>query len=152
MSLETDVDTLARVPLFAELTGDQLRLLAFGSERTSLGRGDTLFRRGDQASSGFVVTDGSIELIGIGEPAPTETCGVGCLIGELPLFVETKRKVTAVATERSTAVVLTRQLMRRMLDEYPSVAAQFHAKVAGRLMGTIGELRRVQGMLERGDR
>ena len=49
MSLDRDIALLSRVPLFAELTTEQLRLLAFSAVRLELSPGQVLFREGTLA-------------------------------------------------------------------------------------------------------
>ena len=149
MSLESDIDLLARVPLFSDLGGDHLRLLAFSSLRHDFAGGAVLFKRGDAARSGFALASGAVELA-IGEGAARrviETCGAGCLIGELPLFVDSTRRATATAVQPVSAFEITRQVMTRMLGEYPDLAALLHRRLEGRLRGTIADLRRVRASL-----
>lgn len=146
MSLDSEVDLLSRVPVFVDLDADQLRLIAFGAGRIDLTTGQTLFQRGDPAASGFLVTSGSITLLA-DRDGSTHTCVTGDLIGELPLFVETRRKVTATAAEPSSVREISRVLVRRMLGEYPEIAARLHQRMSGRLMGTIAELKQVRETL-----
>ena len=149
MSLEGDIELLGRVPLFADLPQDNLRLLAFSSVRRDLVAGEILFRKGDVGRSGFVVSYGVIELAtGLGgEGGVRERCNRGYLIGELALFVDTKRPADARATNVSTVMEISRQIMQRMLSEYPSSARKLHAKLAERVSGTIGDLQRVRQSL-----
>ena len=147
MSLERDIDLLSRIALFSDLSGDQLRLIAFSSARRDMDAGQHLFLKGDPAVSAFVVAAGSFGLSTPLAPDVVETCGAGQIIGELALFVESKRRLTATAKEPSGVVEITRQLMRRMLTEYPDLAAKLHARLSDRLMGTVDDLQRVQERL-----
>jgi CRP-like cAMP-binding protein len=148
LSLEKDVDLLAQVGLFSDLAEDQLRLLAFSAVRHELIAGRELFRRGEPARSGFVVSRGVITVsVDDALPPINERCEAGCLIGERALFVDSKRRVTATATEDSEALEITRPSMTRMLNEYPSIAVAFHRRLAARLGATIGELERVKHAL-----
>src|SRR3954447_3349852 len=99
MSLETDIALLRAIPLFAELPTDQLRLIAFSAVRLELAEGQVLFREGTKAISGFVVLSGAVELIsGEGDKKkPATRCEAGALIGEVALFIETRRPATATA-------------------------------------------------------
>ncbi|MCW5696942.1 MAG: cyclic nucleotide-binding domain-containing protein [Bauldia sp.] len=153
MSLESDIKLLSEVPLFDDLAGDQLRLLAFSANRRDLVNGEILFREGEEAGGGYVVVFGTIELsTGAGEARRMlERAGPGCLIGELPLFIATRRRSTATAAGVATVLDISRPAMRRMLEEYPRVASSLHKRLAERVNTTIGELRRVQAMLRRGD-
>lgn len=153
MSLETDIKLLSEVPLFDDLAGDQLRLLAFSANRRELVNGEILFREGDDAGGGYVVVSGTIELFAANgeERRLLERCGPGCLIGELPLFIATKRRSSASASGTATVLDISRPAIRRMLEEYPRVATSLHRRMGERVNATISELRRVQAMLRRGD-
>lgn len=150
MSLERDIALLARIPLFSELSTEQLRLLAFSAVRTSLSPGQTLFREGAVAGSGYVVVYGAVELTTGPEDHPTVlvTCEQGSLIGELALFIETKRRATATAIVSTEVLDIDRKLVSRMLSEYPHVATRLRRILAARLNATIAELGRVQQVLD----
>lgn len=149
MSLEGDIELLSRVPLFTDLSQDNLRVLAFSSVRRDLVAGEILFNKGDVGSSGYVVSYGVIELAtGLGgQGGVRERCNRGFLIGELALFVDTKRPADARATNVSTVMEISRQVMRRMLIEYPDTARLLHARLAERLAGTMSDLQKVRQSL-----
>ena len=150
MSLERDITLLARIPLFSELSTEQLRLLAFSAVRLNLSPGQVLFREGTLAGSGYVVVFGALEL-SVGHGGRREvltTCEQGSLIGELALFVETKRPATATAIVSSEVLDIDRKLVTRMLNEYPHVATRLRRTLANRLTATVGELGRIQTLLE----
>ena len=150
MSLERDISLLARIPLFSELSTEQLRLLAFSAVRLNLSPGQVLFREGTLAGSGYVVVYGAIELsVGhAGKRQVMTTCEQGSLIGELALFIETKRPATATAVISTEVLDIDRKLVTRMLSEYPHVAQRLRRILAGRLTSTIADLSRVQTLLD----
>ncbi len=150
MSLDRDIALLARVPLFAELTTEQLRLLAFSAVRLELSPGQVLFREGTTAGSGYVVAFGGVEM-SIGQGGKRKvvmTCEAGSLIGELALFIETKRPATATAVVSTEVLDIDRKLVTRMLNEYPHVAVRLRKTLAGRLTATIAELGKIQQTLD----
>jgi CRP-like cAMP-binding protein len=77
----------------------------------------------------------------------SESCGPGYLIGELTLFVESKRRATATATVASGALEITRSTMVRLLREYPAIGAAVHKRLAERLTETMDDLERVRHTL-----
>ena len=153
MSLDRDMALLARVPLFTELGNEHLRLLAFSAVRTELLVDQMLFREGSPATSGFVVASGELELsTGQGRNRQVLlTCGVGSLVGEIALFVETRRPATATAVKHSEVLEINRAMVVRMLNEYPHVAMRLRATLAERLRATVGELNQVRQSLSRID-
>jgi CRP-like cAMP-binding protein len=154
MSLDRDNTLLSRVPLFAELSTEQLRLLAFSAVRLELSPGQILFRENAAALSGYVVSYGGLELT-IGEGAARRivaTCEGGSLVGELALFVDTRRPATATAIVSTEVLEIDRKLVTRMLNEYPHVALRLRATLADRLAATVNELTRVRQALMEIDR
>lgn len=131
MSLESDIAVLAEIPLLAGLSGDQLRLLAFGAEHRRLRAGEILFREGARADAGFVVVKGTVGLVAgrPGHEKPVARTGPGTLLGELALLTETRRPATATAETDCDVIRITRTLFRRMLDEYPEIAHALHGKL-----------------------
>ncbi len=131
MSLESDMDVLGEVPLFAGLTRDQLRLLAFGAEHRQLRAGEILFRAEARADAGFVVAGGTVHLVE-GEGAQRRVGALaerGTLLGELALLVETRRPLTALAATDCDLIRIPRPLFRRMLTEYPEIAVALEARL-----------------------
>jgi len=150
MSLDRDIALLSRIPLFSELSTEQLRLLAFSAVRLELSPGQVLFREGATAMSGYVVSFGGIEM-SHGHGAKRRiltTCEAGSLIGETALFIETRRPATATAIVSCEVLEIDRKLITRMLNEYPHVALKLRATLANRLTATVAELGRIERMLD----
>ena len=149
MSLDGDIALLKRVPLFGELPTEQLRLIAFSAVRLDLVPGQVLFREKANANCGYIVSSGVLELT-VGEGKTRElmaTCEAGSLVGEIALFVETKRPVTATAMIASQVIEIDRKLITRMLNEYPHIAVRLRATLADRLSATVAELGKVRQAL-----
>ena len=131
MSLESDMEVLSEVPLFQELSRDQLRLLAFGAEHRLLRAGEILFRAEARADAGFVVASGEVHLVeGEGEARQIAmTVGRGTLLGEMALMADTRRPSSAVTATDCDFIRISRPLFRRMLQEYPEIAALMHQRI-----------------------
>lgn len=133
MSIEDDIAFLERVPTFALLGRDALRILAIGAESRYVHNGEVLFTAGDTADAGYVVQEGSFKLKTNGGSAAGDMTVVrGALIGELALFSETMRPVTAVAAEPSTVVRVSRSLFLKMLEGFPDAAVRLRDHLAVR--------------------
>jgi CRP-like cAMP-binding protein len=150
MSLDSDISLLSRISLFGELNAEQLRLLAFSAVHREIRPDEVLFREGDDAQSGFLVSSGEIQLTrGEGRDKKVlATCEAGCLIGEIALFINTKRPATATAGRLTDVMEINRALVTRMLNEYPHVALRLRAAMAQRLTATVGELGKVKQALD----
>jgi CRP-like cAMP-binding protein len=153
MSLDSDIALLNRVPLFGDLPTEQLRLIAFSAVRLDLVPGQVLFREGTRAACGYVVSSGKLELtVDTGKtPEVVAAVEAGALIGEVALFVETRRPATATAVAPSQVIEIDRKLITRMLNEYPHIAIRMRATLADRLTATVFELGKVRQALARID-
>jgi CRP-like cAMP-binding protein len=148
MTLDNDIALLRRVPLFADLPTEEIRLLAFSAVRLDLAADQVLFREGARANSGYVIAAGGIRLTVGPKRKVVANCETGALIGELALLVETRRPATATATVASQVLELDRKLIVRMLSEYPEVAVKWREILSERLLSTVTDLGKVRGTLK----
>jgi CRP-like cAMP-binding protein len=145
MGLEDDIGKLARVPAFAEIEPEALRLIAFSAETRILRAGDVLFRRDEISNDGFVVLAGSIAMDASGDGAVTaRIVRPPALIGDLALLTQTRRPATAIAREPSTVLRISRLLFRRVLNEFPDSAERLRQSLGARLLQFTGELASVR--------
>ncbi len=126
------------MPLFSQLQGDQLRLVAFGAERRSISAGQELFRERSPAESAFIVARGRFDLYATdrdGQVSRQRSVGAGTLLSELALVTMVERKFTAVAAEDSETLKITRSLFERLLEEYPDVGRVIEARIRENIAG-----------------
>jgi CRP-like cAMP-binding protein len=145
LSLDDDIRIIASAQIFDALHTEQLRLLAFGSERLRFSKGRTIFREDDRADCGFVIASGHIDLMRTvgGELKPVKTVGPGAIIGEMAMLTDTNRLTSAVAQTDCEVIRINRSLFHRMLTEYPETAANIHRDILERLkefLDNIGTL------------
>ncbi|MDI7862394.1 cyclic nucleotide-binding domain-containing protein [Rhizobiaceae bacterium n13] len=136
MALSDDIRLLANVPLFSGLGEDQLRLIAFGAERRHLASGQTLFREKSPAECAYVVASGDVALNATGRSGKSEVAGhagPGTLLSELAMVTLVERKFTAVATQDSEVIRISRALFHRLLEEYPDIAAAVESRIRDNL-------------------
>ncbi|MNE83893.1 Cyclic nucleotide-binding domain protein [compost metagenome] len=65
------------------------------------------------------------------------------MIGEMALIAQTSRLTGAVAEAETEVIRISRAIFRRILEEYPEVAAALHAHVSRNLLELIGEIEKV---------
>ncbi|MFE0017181.1 cyclic nucleotide-binding domain-containing protein [Mesorhizobium sp. NPDC059054] len=139
MALDDDIRVLSAVGLFEGFTPEQLRLLAFGAETTSLPADRKLYREDDEADSAYVVISGRIALYREADSnhVVISTAGPGAILGELALIADTKRLTSASAAIDSQVLRLNRKMFRRILEEYPDLAVQLHQRIVEELQALI---------------
>jgi len=150
MALDDDIRTLSGVALFRSLADEHLRLLAFGADKVRLPAGQRLYREGDIADSAFVLTygrvglyhnrDGRLEMVGRVEP--------GEIVSELALIAESQRLTEAIALSDTQLLRLDRRIFKRILEEYPEVAADLYDRIADDLQAMVERLERLSSHFE----
>ncbi|WP_316858370.1 cyclic nucleotide-binding domain-containing protein [uncultured Cohaesibacter sp.] len=151
MSLTTDIDLLRKVSFFSEFNDDQLRLLAFGAESRMYRAKQVIFRQGDLADSGFVITQGQVRMTisENGFDQHSQILGVGSLMGEMALMAEIRRSAMATAIEDVKVIQIRRVTFRRVMDEYPDLAVRIHDRLAVRLTALVEDLDSIQSRLDK---
>jgi CRP-like cAMP-binding protein len=145
MSLDRQMSALARIPVFAALEPEALRLIAFAAEPVKFGAGDVVFRNGENAEGGFLVISGSIMLDpGHGSMDDGKIIGAGALIGELAMLTPTIQPATAIARENSTGLKISRSLVRRVLEAFPESAVRVRQILQRQIRDFGGELERMR--------
>lgn len=132
MALDDDIRALSGIRLLKSLNPEQLRLLAFGAENMHLHAERELFRPDTLADCAYVVRLGSMATFKMhgGERRKIATINAGGVLDEMALIVDVRRSVGAYAEVETDVLRINRTLFRRILEEYPDVAAALHEQIA----------------------
>lgn len=133
MVLDQEVAILARIPELRGFEPDALRLLAFAATRKAFQAGELLFDAGEPADGAIAVLSGSIVLLSAAAPERQTMLETGDLLDEMAMYVETERAAMARAVQPTTVMALTRDMVRRVLVEFPASAAAVRDGLSGRL-------------------
>lgn len=147
MSLDSDMQLLSRVKLFAGFQPEHLRLLAFGAEARTLGQGTRLFAEGAMSDGGYVIVHGAIELK-TENGSLINVHGPGALLGEMALISDVTRPATAHALEPTEVLKITRPLFKRMLTEYPELAELLHQRISEDVVEFVDRLDHIRTKLD----
>jgi CRP-like cAMP-binding protein len=141
MSLEQDIGRLARTRPFDLLPRDALKLIAFSAQRRTLAGGRPIFDQGEDADGAYFILSGGATLTSHSKGEPQERyVGPGALIGEMALFAPLARPAAARTNEETVVLRIPRELMMRVLTEYPREAASIRASLAQRTRQLTAEL------------
>ena len=145
MALDENIRILSGVAFFEDFAQDQLRLLAFGAERTSLPPGGLLFREGAKADSAFILLSGTIRLLGEEEGESREMGAVrpGALLGAFALITDTRRPTSAIAETECRLLRIERRDFRRVLEEYPALAVALHKRMTEEFQAMVEKIGRL---------
>ena len=142
MALGRDIERLRRLPVFACLDAEALKLVACSAEARGLRAGPVLCRRGEAADAAVLLATGTLALDEEHEDSlSVRWVQAGTLLNEAALFAPGIHTATATAQEGCTVVGVPRALMMRVLDVYPANAAPLRRYWAGRLGGRLAAFR-----------
>lgn len=139
MSLDNDVEVLSRIHALAGFEPDALRLLAFAANRMTYQVGEKLYDAGDRAAGAIAVLSGQLSVINIAIPEKS-IVDAGQLIDEMAMYVELERAGAAYAAELTSIFELTREMVVRVLMEFPGSALRVRDNVSSRLSHLSAEL------------
>ena len=126
---------LKLVPLFSDLTLEQLSSIDRLMVTRHYVKGETLFTQGDVGSELFVVLDGEvrIHLDSGGEEVTLARQGPNSVLGEMAVFDEQPRSASAQATRDTTVRVLRRDRLQAIVHEHPEVLLEFVKNLSQRV-------------------
>lgn len=131
-----NVDFLATVPLFNGLDRSELEKFAEVTREKSYPKGSVILFEDDPGDSLFVVREGRVKVVLIGEDGREVilgVLGVGEYFGELSLIDDRPRSAHVIAMEDSNLLVLRREDFRKRVESSPSVAWGLLTELSRRL-------------------
>jgi CRP-like cAMP-binding protein len=103
-------DELRRIPIFSELSGRDLDVLARHADPFDVPAGTRLIREGAPGREFFAIADGEVEISKDGQPVACE--GDGDYFGEIALLHDVPRTATVTTTKPTRLFVLTDRAFR----------------------------------------
>lgn len=143
MSLQEEVDLLRRIPLFAKVEPPKLKLLAFASERVTFEAGQELFHQGDMPDAAYIIIDGSADVMLDTQRGRVTVATIGRneLVGEIGIICDVPRTATVLAKSRLVTLKVNKDLLLRMITDFPTMAIEIMRVLAHRLEHTNAQLR-----------
>lgn len=137
---------LKKIPLFAELTEQEIYQVMKLSFEKKYPAGATLFIEGMPGEVLYIVKQGGVDILkktAQGEVL-LSTLGAGEFLGEMSLIDTSPRSATARVAQDSELIVITRKCFQDMLKGDPHISAQlllhFLRVMGGRLRATDKKL------------
>lgn len=139
-SLSSPAETraaLAGVPVLASVSPDQLDELARSVSIQRFGRGEVLFRQGEQGDTLFIVLSGELDVLvedarSEGQAEHVASVRAGSFVGERSLMTGEARSATAAAARDTVAIVIAKADMLELLRRDAELAARIADVMADR--------------------
>ena len=149
MSIEDEVSVLRRIPLFAHISAQKLKLLAFTSERIVYESGQTLFHQGDEGDAAFVIIEGQADILVNSPQGPVSVAQVerSSIVGEVAVLCDVPRTATVKAMTRLDTLRITKAQFLDLLTEFPELTIEIMKTLAVRLTKTSAELSEARSRL-----
>jgi CRP/FNR family cyclic AMP-dependent transcriptional regulator len=140
------IDLLKKIPLVSKIGHSMLEPLAFDSETLTLGSGQVLFCQGDIGNAAYIIMSGEAEVITEGPEGEitVATLGKNQFIGEISILIDVPRTATVRAMTELTALVISKDMFYRMVNEFPEIGIEIMRELARRLEQTTVQLRQVR--------
>jgi diguanylate cyclase (GGDEF)-like protein len=132
---ESSPELLARVPLFEDLSPDELQRIADVARLRTFAEGECLFEIGEPGTSLFIVTAGTVQVLHPNRAASFQLAriGPGEFIGEMSLLDDSPRSATAKAICEVEALVLDKADFHALVEARPDVALHLLAVMSRRM-------------------
>jgi CRP-like cAMP-binding protein len=134
-ALTRRIEALRGVPLFQDLTDEELDLLARRCSERRLGPGETVFEEGDPGDGLYVIASGAVTLVSgrVGQLLQRlARLGSGAYFGEMGLLGVGVRSASAVTSEPTILVQVRTQELLQVFSERPLLAVKLRTAVIRR--------------------
>jgi CRP/FNR family transcriptional regulator, cyclic AMP receptor protein len=139
MSPGESVELLARVPLFSELSREELERISRVSVARSFPAGVRVFHEGDRSDACYLVRSGDLRVTREhpdGRAIALATLGPGDLFGELAMLDGEARSASVETLSDAELLALPAADVRRLLADHPGISVKLIAALTRRLRET----------------
>ncbi len=125
------VDRLARMPLFAGLTAEELARIEALTEDVEVAAGTVLTHEGRYEGWFYLVVAGTVEIARAG--AEVDTVGAGGFVGEISLLDDGPRTATATTLTPSELLRVNNSQFDALLEASPAIRQRLQEAMEARL-------------------
>ena len=139
MSPGESVELLSRVPLFSELSREELERISRVSVARSFPAGVRVFHEGDHSDACYLVRKGDLRVTrehSDGRAIALATLGPGDIFGELAMLDGEARSASVETLSDSELLALPAADVRRLLADHPGISVKLIAALTRRLRET----------------
>lgn len=134
--LEGHVNCIERVPIFSNLTKEEMQEIAAITTAKTFKKGDLVYMAGDQAGKLYVLHTGRVKISRFnasGKEQVIRVVGPGEFMGELSLFNSLPMTDNGEALEDCTMCLIEGAKLKELMKKYPSIAFKIMEELSQRL-------------------
>lgn len=143
------LDVLARIPMFEDLSGRELRAVERVLHRRSYGEGEAVFYEGEPGLGMYIIESGTITITLGDEHAVVAELQDGDFFGEIALLLDDWRTATATARTEAKLLGFFRPELFALLDESPKLGTKVLRRLAHMMARRLETANRENRRLER---
>ncbi|WP_028543566.1 Crp/Fnr family transcriptional regulator [Paenibacillus taiwanensis] len=133
------IELLKRVPLFADMTDDQLNIVFSITSRHEFAAQTVLFKQGDPGNTFYIIIRGSVKVFTSNKEGQQKILDVfqaGDCFGELALIDGKPRSATAESLEETVLLTVTNESFHLLLRAHYDIAKKVMVQLCSRLRAT----------------
>ena len=134
---------LKRIPLFQDVTSEELDHIAASTTEINILKGNVIFRRGDPCDGFHIVIYGQVKLSFTspqGDEKVVEIISAGQSFGEALMFMEKPYIVNAQVLADSLLLLISKQAVFSGLDSNPKFARRMLSGLSRRIHGLVSDV------------
>jgi CRP/FNR family transcriptional regulator, dissimilatory nitrate respiration regulator len=155
--MNTIKSALSTVPYFADLDSAFIETIAQRTKRQEYDTGQVVFLEGEQNVALYIVYSGWLKAIKMSPDGREQVLyfiGPGEAFNAIGVFVETANPATVIALESTVVWGIQKNVMLKLLDDYPRLAQVIIRRLAERVQQLVGmvadlSLRTIEARLAR---
>jgi len=124
-------DFLARVPIFANCTPQEIGAIVGVAQESSFQPGQIIVTQGTPGQAFYLILSGSVEILRDG--TSLGAFGAGDFFGEMSLLDQAPRSATIRALEQTSCLMLSSWDFKALLERHPSIAIKLLEVLSRRL-------------------
>ena len=127
---------ITRVPIFSNLTYDEMREVARITSEKTYEKGEMIYTAGDNGQSLYVIHEGKVKITRVAESGKEQVIrvlGAGEFLGELSLFSPEPLTDHAEVLEKTTLCLIDGENLKQLMTKYPIVTWKIMEELSQRL-------------------
>lgn len=133
---ERGQNCIEMVPIFSNLTKDEMFEIAMITTEKEVDKGDTIYSAGFLTDSLYVIHKGRVKILRLNESGKEQiirVLGPGQFIGELAIFNREPASDSAIALEKTIMCKIDGQDIKGLMARFPSIAFKILEELSQRL-------------------